>query len=108
MITIMPIYEYEHLKKPCGLGQVFEIKQSINDQSLTQCPTCHNPVRKRISRIALSIQKTNAEIRDLGFSKLVKRDDGVYENVTRRNGESRYMEAGKPETLPNFSKILSD
>ena len=108
MRTIMPIYEYEHLRELCSLGKIFEIKQSINDKSLTQCPTCHNPVRKRISRIALSIQKTNAEIRDLGFSKLVKRDDGVYENVTRRNGESRYMEAGKPETLPNFSKILSD
>jgi len=104
----MPIYEYEHLQEPCSLGKVFEIRQSILDNSLKQCPNCNNEVRKRISRIAIAISKGNSEIRDLGFTKLVKRDNGVYENVTRREGESRYMEAGKPETVPNFSKTISD
>ncbi len=105
---IMPIYEYEHLTEVCSLGKVFEIRQSILDNRIKQCPNCKNSVRKRISRIAVSISKTNSEIRDLGFTKLVKRDNGVYENVTKRDGESRYMEAGKPETLPNFSKTISD
>jgi putative FmdB family regulatory protein len=104
----MPIYEYEHLQEPCSLGQVFEIRQSIIDNSLKQCPNCNNEIRKRISRIAIAVSKGNSEIRDLGFTKLVKRDNGVYENVTRREGESRYMEAGKPETVPNFSKTISD
>ena len=105
----MPIYEYEHLTKDsCTLGPVFEIKQSINDAVLTHCPDCHQPVRKRISRIALNLPKTNAELRDLGFTKLVKREDGVYENVTRRDKDSRYMEAGKPETLPDLSKTIRD
>jgi putative FmdB family regulatory protein len=104
----MPIYEYEHLGKPCTRGKIFEVRQSINEESLTQCPDCNCTVRKYISRIGISISKTNAEIRDMGLTKLVKRDDGVYENVTRREGESRYMEAGKPETLPDFSRIISD
>ncbi len=104
----MPIYEYKHVDTPCSRGKIFEIKQSINDESLTHCPTCNGPLRKHISRISLSISKTNAEIRDLGFTKLVKRDNGVYENVTLRSGESRYMEAGKPETIPDFSKTISD
>ncbi len=104
----MPIYEYEHLKESCSFGKIFEKKQSIHDEPLTQCPKCFKPVRKRISRVGINISKTNAEIRDLGFTKLVKRDDGVYENVTRRQGESRYMEAGKPETLPDFSKTISE
>lgn len=104
----MPIYEYEHLEAACSLGKIFEFKQSINDDPFTQCPNCQGPVRKRISRIALSIPKTNTELRDLGFTKLVKRDDGVYENVTRREQESRYMVAGQPETVPNFSKTISD
>ena len=104
----MPIYEYEHLDQFCEHGKIFEIKQSIKDDSFTQCPYCQGKVRKRISRIGLSISKTNTELRDLGFTKLVKRDDGVYENVTRRNGESRYMEAGKPETVPHFTKTISD
>jgi putative FmdB family regulatory protein len=104
----MPIYEYEHLGQSCAAGKIFEVTQSINDEKFSQCPYCGQPVRKYISRIGLNISKTNSELRDLGFTKLVKRDDGVYENVTRRGGESRYMEAGKPETLPNFSKTIRD
>ena len=74
----------------------------------SQCPQCGGPVQKIISRIHVSCPKTNSELRDLGFTKLVKRDDGVYENVTARDGDSRYMERGKPETVPNISKTITD
>jgi len=47
-------------------------------------------------------------LRDLGFTKLVKRDDGVYENVTARDGDSRYMERDKPDTIPNLRKTIRD
>ncbi|MDM8566310.1 zinc ribbon domain-containing protein [Candidatus Halobeggiatoa sp. HSG11] len=104
----MPIYEYEHLNSPCSIGKIFETKQSIKDEPLKQCPNCKDTVRKRISRIAIAKSRSNAELRDLGFTKLVKRDDGVYENVTKRGNDSRYMESGKPETLPDFSKTISD
>jgi hypothetical protein len=56
----------------------------------------------------ISSAKTNSELRDLGFTKLVRRDDGVYENVTRREGESRYMERDKPETMPDLNKTIKD
>lgn len=101
----MPIYEYEHLDEPCLWGKIFEIKQSINDESLTHCLNCQGPVRKRISLIALNISKTNGELRDLGFTKLVKRDDGVYENVTRRDKDSRYVVQNDAATLPNLSHL---
>lgn len=104
----MPIYEYEHLEEPCSEGKTIEVKQSLNEEPLTQCPYCRGTVRKRISRIGVSIQKSNAELRDLGFTKLVKRDEGIYENVTSRQGESRFMVRGQPETLPDFSKTISD
>jgi putative FmdB family regulatory protein len=104
----MPIYEYEHEGRPCKLGKVFDFKQSLADKALVKCPECSGAVRKLISRISISCPKTNGELRDLGFTKLVKRDDGVYENVTARNGDSRYMERGKPETIPNLSKTISD
>jgi putative FmdB family regulatory protein len=104
----MPIYEYEHLKKPCALGRVFDIRQSIQDKSLKQCPNCGGPVRKLISRINISTPKTNSELRDLGFTKLVKRDDGVYENVTARDGDRRMVIRGKPETLPDLKKTIRD
>ncbi len=104
----MPVYEYEHREQPCGLGHIFDFSQSISDKELTHCPHCSGPVNKIISRINISCPKTNGELRDLGFTKLVKRDDGVYENVTARRGDSRYMVNGKPETIPNLSKTISD
>ena len=91
----MPIYEYEHLEKPCI-------------RVLTQCPTCEGRVRKLISCISISTPKTNSELRDLGFTKLVKRDDGVYENITARNKESRLVIRDKPETLPDLKKTIRD
>jgi putative FmdB family regulatory protein len=104
----MPVYEYEHLKKPCALGKVFDLRQSINDNQLRLCPNCSGPIQKLISRTNISCPKSNGELRDLGFTKLVKRDDGVYENVTARGDDSRYMVKGKPETIPDLSKTISD
>jgi putative FmdB family regulatory protein len=104
----MPIYEYEHAKEPCSLGRVFEVEQSIQDKELSQCPHCHAPVRKLISLCYVNSPKGDTELRDKGFTKLVRRDNGVYENVTARDGESRYVRPDKPETLPNLKKIIRD
>lgn len=104
----MPVYEYEHTEDACSLGEVFEVRQSIQDEPLTRCPQCNGPVKKLISFTYHSAPKTNSELKDLGFTKLVKRDNGVYENVTARHGDSRYMEAGKPETMPNLKKTIRD
>jgi len=85
----MPIYEYEHIGGHCRLGKVFETRQSADEPSLVRCPVCKTPVRKLISRVSIHTPKTNTELRDLGFTKLVRRDDGVYENVTAHAGKSR-------------------
>jgi len=104
----MPVYEYEHIESSCSLGTMFEITQPIEEKPLQSCPVCGGPVKKLISLVGISTPKTNSELRDLGFTKLVKRDDGVYENVTARDGESRYMQRDKPETMPDLSKIIND
>jgi hypothetical protein len=104
----MPIYEYEHAGAPCSLGKVFDFKQSIDDEQLCRCPRCYGKVKKIVSRINICCPKTNSELRDLGFTKLVKRDDGVYENVTSRGNDSRFMIRGKNETIPDLSKTISD
>ena len=104
----MAVYEYEHIDAPCQRGRVFEAVQSIHDAALTTCPDCGGAVRRLISLVGISTPKTNAELRDMGFTKLVKRDDGVYENVTARKGDSRYMERGRPETMPDLSKTIRD
>jgi putative FmdB family regulatory protein len=105
---VMPIYEYEHDGRSCKLGKVFDFKQSLADDPLVNCPECGRAVKKIISQISISCPKTDGELRDLGFTKLVRRDDGVYENVTARDGDSRYMERGNPETIPDLGKTISD
>ena len=104
----MPIYEYEHADSPCPLGRVFELRQALAEAALSRCPGCGAPVKKVISRTNVNTPRTNSELRDLGFTKLVRRDNGVYENVTARNGDSRYMVGGKPETVPNIKKTIAD
>lgn len=104
----MPVYEYEHTEHPCSMGLIFEVSQSLEEHPLSKCPQCGRPIKKLISLVGVSTPKTNSELRDLGFTKLVKRDDGVYENVTARKGDSRYMERGKPETVPNVAKVAAD
>lgn len=104
----MPVYEYEHIGKPCSRGSIFEVRQSLQDPPLTRCPDCGKAIRKIISRSFINTPKTNSELKDLGFTKLVKRDDGVYENVTARDGDSRIVHRDKPETLPNLRKTISD
>ncbi|MFH1135902.1 MAG: zinc ribbon domain-containing protein [Pseudomonadota bacterium] len=104
----MPVYEYRHQGEPCDFGLDFEIEQPINDLPLNVCPRCKKPVQRLLSRVFVRTPKTDTELRDLGFTKLVRRDDGVYENVTVRDGESRVMNQGKPETYPHLHKTIRD
>ncbi len=80
----MPIYEYEHVKThgpACEL--VFEEMQAMSAEPLTVCPVCGKPVHRIVS---LSIGKMNkfakTNLKDKGFTKLVRRDKGVYEKET--------------------------
>jgi len=66
------------------------------------------PVRKVIRAPYVNIPVSNTRLKELGFTKLVKRDDGVYENVTAIDGESRYMKAGDKESLPHIHKKVGD
>lgn len=104
----MPIYEYEHKAKPCKMGKTFEYYQSIKDDALKACPGCGGAVARLISQPYVSTPTGDSDLKSMGFTKLVKRDTGVYENVTRSGGESRYMEAGKPETMPHLKKKITD
>jgi len=105
----MPVYEYEHEGKACMLGKVFECEQTIKDKPLSECPKCGGKVKKLISAPRLSFPKTNSELKSQGFAKLVRRDDGVYENVTALDKESRVVEIGKRDTYPDLkSRIRYD
>lgn len=65
---------------------------------------------KRVIRNApgVAVATFNSELRNAGFTKLVKRDDGVYENLTALDDEKRYMRRGDPESLPSLHKKVGD
>lgn len=66
------------------------------------------PVRRLVSAPNLSFPKTNSELKNMGFTKLVRKEKGVYENVTRDQSESRYVRADDPKTLPNLKGKIRD
>ena len=104
----MPVYEYEHIAEGCKAGKVFEHVQSYKEPPLAECPACGGAVKRLISRTFVSTPKTNSELKSMGFAKLVRRDQGVYENVTALDKESRVYEADKPETMPDLKKRIAD
>jgi len=77
----MPIYEYRHTDKigdTCE--ETFEVFQKMSDDPLTECPICGEPVEKILSRTAGGVDKlAPSRLKELGFSKWVKRDKGTYE-----------------------------
>ena len=66
------------------------------------------PVTKLMSAPAISIPLANSQLKNEGFTKLVKRDAGVYENVTATGSEKRYMKAGDPSSMPHLHKKVGD
>ncbi len=104
----MAVYEYEHTDKACDIGRIFEVEHSIKDEALKACPECGGAIKRLISRTFVSTPKTDSELKGMGFTKLVRRDQGVYENVTATDKESRYMEADKPETMPDLKGKIGD
>ncbi len=66
------------------------------------------PVKKIITPPNISTTPSNSDLKSLGFTKLIKRDEGVYENVTALEHEARYMLAGDTSTVPDMAKKIGD
>jgi len=56
----------------------------------------------------VAVPVSNSELKSHGFTKLVRRDDGVYENVTAGDGEKRYMKRGDKDSVPHLHKKIKD
>jgi putative FmdB family regulatory protein len=104
----MAVYEYQHVGKACAIGEIFEVEHPIAEDALKKCPQCGGAVRRLISRTFISTPRSDTDLKQMGFTKLVKRDHGVYENVTATGQESRYMRADKPETMPDLKRKIRD
>ena len=68
-----------------------------------------SPIRKVITMAPMANMPTgDVGLKEMGFTKLVKRSDGTYENVTRSGTEKRFMKPGDPSSMPHFHKKMSD
>ncbi|MGL4208834.1 MAG: FmdB family zinc ribbon protein [Candidatus Adiutrix sp.] len=104
-----PIYNYEHLNGEeghlCPGGPDFEWQQVAADLPLTRCPRCGFAVERVLSVASVRTHKFNCELKDLGFSKLVKVDEGIFENVTQRHGEAKYVDRKHPHTFATLKSL---
>ena len=62
------------------------------------------PVSRQIFAPAVQTPRGDAELKNLGFKKLVRRDEGVYENVTATEKDSRYVDANDPGSKVDIPK----
>lgn len=113
----MPVYEYH-----CDAnGKTIELNHDLDVSIKNWGELCFAanldfgdtdptaPVRKIITKApGVTVQISNSELKNQGFTKLVKRDDGVYENVTATGDEKRYMERGDPDSIPHLKKKIRD
>lgn len=68
-----------------------------------------SPVRKVITAPPMANTPAgNSELKNLGFTKLEKRYDGTYENVTRSGTEKRFLDPKDPGSMPHLHKKISD
>ena len=49
------------------------------------------PVKRLLSVPAFMVPASDSDYKSAGMTKLVKRETGVYENVTAKEGESRFV-----------------
>jgi predicted nucleic acid-binding Zn ribbon protein len=86
----MPIYDYFCPSNNQKIEVMHSYRQEITTWGeLCQLANCelgdtpeNAPVRRVLSAPMLSIPTSNSDYKNAGFTKLVKRDQGVYENVT--------------------------
>jgi len=112
----MPTYDYF-----CAAnGRTVEAAHPINITLKTWGEICYvaqipledtdpqAPVQKLVSAPAVTIPTSNAALKEKGFVKLVKRDQGVYENVTALDHEKRFFKADDPSSVPDLKSRIED
>lgn len=112
----MPVYHYL-----CPVNETLvEVEHSIKTDLKTWGELCEaakldpgdtpadSPIERLLFPALVNTPAGDSHLKNLGFTKLVKRDTGVYENVTATGSEKRYMKAGDQSSVPQFHKKISD
>lgn len=113
----MPVYCYRCEEN----GRAVEVEHTMQARLQTWGEVCFvaqiplgdtdpmAPVERVLqSAPGVAVPVFNSELKGHGFTKLVRRDEGVYENVTAGEGEKRYMVRGDKDSVPHFHKKVGD
>ena len=113
----MPVYEYRCDEN----GQTIEVNHPVEVTIRNWGELCYitsmefgdtspmAPVRRVITKApGFAVVTSNSELKNAGFTKLVRRDDGVYENVTATGDEKRYMKRGDVGSIPHINRKVTD
>ncbi len=112
----MPYYEY----KTKNFDMVLKVSHPLDTEIeiwgqlcfIAQIPLGEipydEPVKKYLSPVRIIKSQSNLDLKEKGFTKLVKRDTGVYENVTATGEEARYMRSDDVTTIPHFHNKIKD
>jgi hypothetical protein len=99
-------------------GYVVEVTHGMNDRIKTWGELCEramigprgtpadSPVELVVHAPSLSFPKGDVALKNMGFSKLVRRDDGVYENVTARDGQTKLVTKDTPASSLNLGSSM--
>ena len=112
----MPIYNYF-----CAAsGASVEVAHSMKEDLTTWGEVCARagiglgatpaeaPVERLLYPPALHAPTGDTDLKSQGFTKLVRREKGVYENVTATGDEKRYVRADDPSSMPDFKRKIGD
>ena len=113
----MPRYDYYCQAN----GRTIEVSHSIKQVITTWRELCETAsidlgdtpasatVQIRITTPPMMNTPTgNSDLKNLGFTKLVKRQDGTYENVTRTGTEKKHLDPKDPSSMPHLHKKIRD
>jgi len=113
----MPVYDY-HCREN---GRTVPVTHPMDARLKTWGEVCFvaqipledtdpfSPVERVITKApGVAVGTFNSELKNAGFTKLVKREEGVYENVTAIDEEKRYMKKGDRNSIPHFHKKIGD
>lgn len=107
----MPIYEYwcpandERVQIEHSVREKFETWGALcaaSGRELGVTPA-DSPIERLVFAPLVSTPAGDTKLKEMGFTKLVRRDSGVYENVTAKPNESRYVRSDDKTTMPKFN-----
>ncbi len=113
----MPRYEYRCEANNRNVEVKHTMSESLNNWGelcdLAKIEPGDTPLDSSVRRIIscapqVRIPVGNSKLKEKGFTKLVRRDQGVYENVTATGSEKRYFRSDDPTSMPHIHKKIED